>query len=195
MLNGARAFKAAARSTGSGSFSGRFCAVAGTVYSDTCARAATTSPPELHPGVRLRVAEERRMPDAHRIKLEPDPYDQFNIALGYRVGDLVIVSGQAALDDRGRVVGQGDFDAQAEQVFANLRRVLEAAGSSRQRRHRSARRRHVGRGLGTRSSARHPGGSTASRCSHAFRRALGLRPGQGHRHGVSAIRHCRFPAP
>ena len=70
------------------------------------------------------------MTDAHRIKLEPDPYDQFNIALGYRVGDLVIVSGQAALDDHGRVVGEGDFDAQAEKAFMNLERVLKAAGSS-----------------------------------------------------------------
>ena len=70
------------------------------------------------------------MTDADRIKLDPDPYDQFNIALGYRVGDVVIVSGQAALDDYGRVVGEGDFDVQAEQAFENLRRVLEAAGSS-----------------------------------------------------------------
>ena len=44
--------------------------------------------------------------------------------------DLVIVSGQAALDERGQVVGIGDFDAQAEQTFRNLSRVLEAGGSS-----------------------------------------------------------------
>ena len=69
-------------------------------------------------------------PDARRIKLDPDPFDQFKIALGYRVGDLVITSGQAALDEHGNVVGEGDFDAQAEQVFENLRRVLEAGGSS-----------------------------------------------------------------
>ena len=67
--------------------------------------------------------------DAHRIALEPDPFDQFNIALGYRVGGLVIVSGQASIDEAGNIVGVGDFDAQAEQTFANLRRVLEAGGS------------------------------------------------------------------
>lgn len=67
---------------------------------------------------------------AQRIRLDPDPYDQFNIALGYRVGDLVFVSGQAALDERGEPVGVGDFDRQAEQAFENLGRVLEAAGSS-----------------------------------------------------------------
>ena len=68
--------------------------------------------------------------DAHRIKLDPDPGDRFNIAQGYRIGDLVIVSGQAAIDEEGQIVGVGDFDAQAEQAFANLRRTLEAAGSS-----------------------------------------------------------------
>jgi len=68
--------------------------------------------------------------NAHRIKLDPDPGEPFRIAQGYRVGDLVIVSGQAAIDEDGQLVGVGDFDAQAEQAFANLRRTLETAGSS-----------------------------------------------------------------
>lgn len=67
--------------------------------------------------------------NAERIKLEPDPFDQFNIALGYRAGGLAIVSGQAAIAQDGQIVGVDDFDAQAEQTFENLRRVLEAAGS------------------------------------------------------------------
>ena len=53
-----------------------------------------------------------------------------NISQGFRVGDLVIVSGQAAVDDQGQVVGPGDFGAQARHAVGNLRRVLEAAGSS-----------------------------------------------------------------
>jgi reactive intermediate/imine deaminase len=67
--------------------------------------------------------------NAERIRLEPDFYDQFNIALGYRIGNLVTISGQTALDENGELVGVGDFDAQAEQTFKNLKRVLEAAGS------------------------------------------------------------------
>ena len=47
-----------------------------------------------------------------------------------RVGDLLFVSGQASIDERGQVVGVGDFDAQAEQAFKNLEQVLEAGGSS-----------------------------------------------------------------
>ncbi len=66
---------------------------------------------------------------AVRIKTDPDPYEPIRIALGYRVGNLVFVSGQAALDIDGNLVGIGDFDAQAEQTFADLKRVLEAGGS------------------------------------------------------------------
>lgn len=66
---------------------------------------------------------------AVRIKTEPDFYAPFKIAQAYRVGDLIFVSGQAAIDDQGNVVGADDFDAQAAQAFANLERVLEAGGS------------------------------------------------------------------
>ncbi|MGI9657577.1 MAG: RidA family protein [Gaiellaceae bacterium] len=65
-----------------------------------------------------------------RITTDPDWYEPFKIALGYRVGDVIILSGQAAIDREGNVVGAGDFDAQAEQVFDNLEFVLGVAGSS-----------------------------------------------------------------
>lgn len=45
-------------------------------------------------------------------------------------GRLVAVSGQVALDERGEVVGKGDPQAQARQVFENLRRCLAAAGAT-----------------------------------------------------------------
>lgn len=44
-----------------------------------------------------------------------------------RFGDLLFVSGVAPVDAEGRLVGAGDVVAQARQVFANLRRVLQAA--------------------------------------------------------------------
>jgi reactive intermediate/imine deaminase len=53
-------------------------------------------------------------------------------ATGYshavRAGDTLYVSGQVPRDRDNRMVGAGDFEAQARQVYANLRRVLEAAG-------------------------------------------------------------------
>ena len=70
------------------------------------------------------------MTEAHQIRLDPDPLEPYFLSQGFRVGDLVTVSGQAALDEHDNVVGAGDFDAQAEQVFRNLARVLEAGGSS-----------------------------------------------------------------
>jgi 2-iminobutanoate/2-iminopropanoate deaminase len=65
-----------------------------------------------------------------RIRIDPDPYEPFRLAQGYRVGDLLFISGQAAIDSSGHIVGAGDFDAQANQVFQNLDRVLRAGGSS-----------------------------------------------------------------
>jgi reactive intermediate/imine deaminase len=65
-----------------------------------------------------------------RITIDPDPYEPFRLAQGYRVGELLFISGQAAIDQSGRIVGVGDFEAQAKQVFENLDRVLRAGGSS-----------------------------------------------------------------
>ena len=67
--------------------------------------------------------------DALQIKTNPDPYEAFNIAQAYRAGDFIFVSGQAALDLEGNIIGEGDFEAQAEQAFENLQAVLKAAGS------------------------------------------------------------------
>jgi reactive intermediate/imine deaminase len=65
-----------------------------------------------------------------RIVTRPDPYEPFRLAQGYRVGDLLFISGQAAYDDAGRVVGAGDFAVQAEKAMSNLDRALRAGGSS-----------------------------------------------------------------
>ena len=70
------------------------------------------------------------MTDVSPIRLDPDPYEPFRLSQGFRVGDLLLISGQAAIDENGALVGVGDFDAQAEQVFRNLRRVLDAGDSS-----------------------------------------------------------------
>ncbi|MFD5519176.1 RidA family protein [Streptomyces sp. NPDC127066] len=44
-------------------------------------------------------------------------------------GRFVAVSGQVPLDEDGDLVGEGDAEAQARQVFENLRRCLAAAGA------------------------------------------------------------------
>lgn len=64
----------------------------------------------------------------HQIATEPDWYVSYAISQAIRVGDLIFVSGQSGIDENGATVSD-DFDAQARQAFANVDRVLRAAGS------------------------------------------------------------------
>ena len=45
-------------------------------------------------------------------------------------GTTVYIAGQVACDASGKLVGEGDFEAQAEQVFRNLKLAVEAAGGT-----------------------------------------------------------------
>ena len=45
-------------------------------------------------------------------------------------GRTIYIAGQIALDSSGNVVGLGDFRAQTEQIFANLKTALESVGAS-----------------------------------------------------------------
>ena len=47
---------------------------------------------------------------------------------GVRVGDLLVVSGNVAVDGSGNLVGGSDCEAQSRQVMANIRTIVEAAG-------------------------------------------------------------------
>ena len=64
-----------------------------------------------------------------RVVTSPDPYAAIALSQGIKVGNLAFISGQAGYDDNGDIV-KGGFNAQSEQAFSNLRRALEAAGSS-----------------------------------------------------------------
>jgi 2-iminobutanoate/2-iminopropanoate deaminase len=63
-----------------------------------------------------------------QVSTDPDWYEPYAISQAIRAGGLVFVSGQAGIDEHGATVGE-DFDTQARQAFANLDRVLRAAGS------------------------------------------------------------------
>jgi enamine deaminase RidA (YjgF/YER057c/UK114 family) len=45
-------------------------------------------------------------------------------------GTMIYISGQVALDVSGNIVGQGDYRAQIQQVFRNLKAALDSAGAS-----------------------------------------------------------------
>lgn len=63
------------------------------------------------------------------VNVNPDPFDVFLIGQGHCVGNLVFLSGQAAINEQGEVVGENDVDAQIDQAMSNIQRALEAAGS------------------------------------------------------------------
>jgi len=64
-----------------------------------------------------------------RVDTTPDVYEPYLLSQAIRMGDVLYVSGQAGYGDDGKIV-EGGFRAQGEQAFSNLRRVLEAGGSS-----------------------------------------------------------------
>src|ERR1700751_3766430 len=45
-------------------------------------------------------------------------------------GTLVYIAGQVSADASGQLVGEGNLEAQAEQVFKNLKAAMEAAGGT-----------------------------------------------------------------
>ncbi len=47
-----------------------------------------------------------------------------------RNGNILHIAGQVSLDREGNLVGKGDIKAQAEQVYVNLKGVVEAAGGT-----------------------------------------------------------------
>jgi len=51
------------------------------------------------------------------------------ISQGWRVGNLVFVGGQVALDERGEVIGPGDIQAQTRAVYQAIESVLREAGA------------------------------------------------------------------
>lgn len=77
------------------------------------------------------MVHDGRMSELTRIPA-PDgvfPAAQYShVVMG--TGRFVAIAGQLALDEGGRIVGEGDPEAQAHQVFENLRRCLAAAGAS-----------------------------------------------------------------
>ncbi len=56
------------------------------------------------------------------------PY--YSNAVRSEAGPLLWISGQVALDREGRLVGEGDLRAQAEQVLKNIEAILSDAGAA-----------------------------------------------------------------
>jgi enamine deaminase RidA (YjgF/YER057c/UK114 family) len=59
-----------------------------------------------------------------------DPRPRYSQGIATTSGKLLFIAGQTASDKDGNVVGTGDIRAQTDQVFANLKAVLKAAGGT-----------------------------------------------------------------
>ncbi len=55
---------------------------------------------------------------------------EYNISAGVKLGDTVYLSGAAALDRDGNVVGEGDLYAQSTQTFLNIAEALASVGAA-----------------------------------------------------------------
>ncbi len=64
-----------------------------------------------------------------RTEQAPAPFQGAPYSQAIRSGDLVFVSGQLALRPGEKELSGGTIQEQTEQIFANLRAILEAAGS------------------------------------------------------------------
>jgi 2-iminobutanoate/2-iminopropanoate deaminase len=69
---------------------------------------------------------------AVRTESAPAPFQGAPYSQAIKAGDLVFVSGQLGVAPDGTLVGE-TIEEQAEQAFANIRAILEAAGSSLER--------------------------------------------------------------
>ncbi len=57
------------------------------------------------------------------------PLGQYTHITRVKASEFLFVAGMLSADNKGNVVGVGDFDAQCRQVFANLQAALESAGA------------------------------------------------------------------
>jgi 2-iminobutanoate/2-iminopropanoate deaminase len=65
-----------------------------------------------------------------RTEAAPAPFQGAPYSQAIRAGDFVFVSGQLALKPGASELSGGSIEEQTEQIFSNLRAILEAAGSS-----------------------------------------------------------------
>ena len=69
------------------------------------------------------------MKEVVRTEAAPAPFQGAPYSQAIKAGGLVFVSGQLALEPGHTELQGGTIQEQTEQVFANLRAILEAAGS------------------------------------------------------------------
>ena len=71
----------------------------------------------------VEVAAKQKIDPGDGLHPLPWPYSH-----GWKVGNLLFIAGQVALDEELRLIGPGDAEEQARQVWRNIQAVCEKAG-------------------------------------------------------------------
>jgi enamine deaminase RidA (YjgF/YER057c/UK114 family) len=58
------------------------------------------------------------------------PLGQYSHVTRVKTNELLFIAGMLSSDKQGETIGIGDFDAQCQQVFANIETALESAGAA-----------------------------------------------------------------
>ena len=69
---------------------------------------------------------------AHEILKLKSVHSTTGYSHAAKAGKTLYLAGQIAKDANGNLIGKGDFDAQVQQVYENLKHILEEAGGSLQ---------------------------------------------------------------
>lgn len=72
----------------------------------------------------------RRVTAVMPAQLPAEPARRTVYSYGVRAGDTLHISGMVSFDAEANIVGEGEIAAQTEQVFQNLRAVVEEAGGT-----------------------------------------------------------------
>ncbi len=59
-----------------------------------------------------------------------DPRPRYSQGIVTQPGKLLFIAGQTAIDKNHNMVGKGDIEAQAKQIFENLQAVLKETGAT-----------------------------------------------------------------
>lgn len=72
----------------------------------------------------------RRTPMAHEIMQLKTVHETREKGYSHaaKAGKTLYIAGQVALDFDGKLVGKGDFESQARQVYTNLKNILQETG-------------------------------------------------------------------
>jgi enamine deaminase RidA (YjgF/YER057c/UK114 family) len=89
----------------------------------TCAATAKRQPPEGE----KKVSKSSKEFLSPKTLLPPAGYSH---VAKVHSGTIVYLAGQVSSDASGKLIGEGNFEAQVEQVFGNLKLAVEAAGGA-----------------------------------------------------------------